>query len=141
MSPPSPFWHQQHLRRCRELAAEAARQGESPVGALIALEGVVVAEGREGSRQAQDITCHAEVVAIRAACRALNQPKLTGYVLYSSHEPCILCSYVIRHTRLAGVFFGQFVPHIGGLTSAYPLLAAADIPIWDAPPLSELLDI
>ncbi|WP_210521144.1 nucleoside deaminase [Hymenobacter terricola] len=129
-----------YLQRCRELGAAAARQGESAVGALIVMDGVVIAEGQESSRRAQDITCHAEVVAIRAACLARHQPKLPGATLYTNHEPCILCAYVIRHTGLARVVIGKLVPYIGGFSSAYPLLTAADIPIWGPPPLIEVAE-
>ena len=129
-----------YLQRCRELGAAAARQGESAVGSLIVMDGVIIAEGQESSRRAQDVTYHAEVVAIRAACRALHQPRLPGATLYTSHEPCILCAHVIRHTALARVSIGKLVPYIGGLSSAYPVLTATDIPIWGPPPLIEVAE-
>lgn len=127
--------HEQYLARCRALGAEAAAAGESPAGALVLVDGAVVGEGRESSRQVRDVTCHAEVVAIRAACWALTQPYLAGATLYTSHEPCLLCAYVIRHVRLAGVVIGQRVPHVGGATSAFPLLTTPDIPVWGPPPV------
>lgn len=127
-----------YLRRCRELGAAAARQGESAVGSLIVMDGVIIAEGQESSRRAQDVTYHAEVVAIRAACLALHQPRLPGATLYTSHEPCILCAYVIRHTGIARVSIARLVPYIGGFSSAYPLLLATNIPIWGPPPLLEI---
>ncbi|MCC3159765.1 nucleoside deaminase [Hymenobacter sp. 15J16-1T3B] len=137
--PPSPPDPRYYLQRCRELGAAAARHGESAVGALVVHEGVIVAEGQESSRRTQDITYHAEVVAIRAACQALHQPKLAGATLYSSHEPCILCSYVIRHVGIARVVVGRPSAHVGGLTSAYPVLSA-ELPIWGPPPLVHILE-
>jgi len=55
-----------------------------------------------------------------------------------THEPCILCSYVIRHHRILRVVIQQAVAHIGGATSAYPILTANDIPIWGEPPVVEI---
>jgi tRNA(adenine34) deaminase len=100
----------------------------------------VVGEGDEQSRQHRDITYHAELVAIRAACEALQQAKLPGCTLYTSHEPCLMCAYVIRHVGIARVVIGHTVAHVGELTSAYPLLTATNIPVWGPPPLVEVIN-
>jgi len=124
------------IQRCEALAAIAAQQQESPVGSVVVLEGQIIGEGIEAGKTKQDITCHAEVEAIREAVKKFRKD-LSAATLYTRHEPCILCSYVIRHHRILRVVIRQAVAHIGGTTSAYPILTAKDIPIWGEPPMVE----
>jgi len=126
------------LQRCEDLAALAAERHESPVGSLVALEGQIIGEGIEAGKAKQDITCHAEVEAIRDAVKKYGKD-LSAATLYTTHEPCILCSYVIRHHRIRRVVIQHAVTHIGGVTSAYPILTATDIQIWGEPPVVEIL--
>jgi len=126
------------IKRCEELAAIAAQRQESPVGSVVVLDGQILGEGIEAGKARQDITCHAEVEAIREAVKRFGKD-LSAATLYTTHEPCILCSYVIRHHRIRRVFIRQAVAHIGGATSAYPILTANDIPIWSEPPIVEIL--
>ncbi len=122
------------IKRCEDLAAIASERQESPVGSVIVLEGQIIGEGVEAGKARQDITCHAEVEAIRAAVQKHGKD-LSATTLYTTHEPCILCSYVIRHHRIGRVVIQQAVAYIGGVTSAYPILTAKDIPIWGEPPV------
>ncbi len=124
------------LQRCEELAALAAQSQESPVGSVVVLDGQIIGEGIEAGKAKQDITCHAEVEAIRDAVKKYGKD-LSAATLYTTHEPCILCSYVIRHHRIGRVVIQHAVAHIGGATSAYPILTAKDIPIWGEPPVVE----
>lgn len=111
----------------------AAERHESPVGSIVVDDDVIIGEGVEASKARQDVTCHAEVEAIRAAVRARGRD-LSAATLYSTHEPCLLCSYVIRHYRIARVVIQHAVPHVGGVTSSHPILTATDVPAWGAPP-------
>lgn len=122
------------MERCEALAAIAAQQQESPVGSVVVLAGQIIGEGIEAGKAKQDITCHAEVEAIREAVKKHGKD-LSAATLYTTHEPCILCSYVIRHHRIGRVVIRQAVAHIGGATSVYPILTVTDIPIWGAPPI------
>jgi guanine deaminase len=79
------------LREAIELGVESASGAGGPFGALLALEGRVVARGSNRVVAEGDPTLHAEIVAIRAACRALGTHDLTGGVLYASCEPCPMC--------------------------------------------------
>ena len=124
------------MERCEALAAIAAQQQESPVGSVVVLSGQIIGEGIEADKAKQDVTCHAEVEAIREAVKKHGKD-LSAATLYTTHEPCILCSYVIRHHHIGRVVIRQAVAHIGGATSAYPILTATDIPIWGAPPTVE----
>lgn len=132
--------HLPFIERCRQLAREAAETGNTPVGSVIVREGVIIGEGREATRPANDITRHAEVEAIRDALGHLGTPKLHGCLLYTTHEPCILCSYVIRHYQIGWVGFETKVPTVGGFSSGWPILTATDISIWGPPPIVEVLD-
>lgn len=81
-----------HLRRAVELSGAAQPGGgDLPFGAVIALDGRIVAEARNQVASRRDPTAHAEMLALRAAGARLNRPTLDGAVLYSSGEPCPMC--------------------------------------------------
>ena len=80
--------------------------GEVPVGAVVVLDGVVVGVGRNQPIGAVDPTAHAEVVALRAAARAVGNYRLPGATLYVTVEPCLMCVGAIVHARLGTVVFG-----------------------------------
>jgi tRNA(adenine34) deaminase len=124
--------HSTYMQRCFELAAEAEAQGESPVGSIIVKDGVILGEGFEQSRRLKDITRHAEVVAIMDAVQ--KQGSCAGATLYSNVEPCILCSYVIRHHRITEVVFAKACGELGGM-GPHGILTASDITSWGPPPL------
>ena len=88
------------MRRALDLAAEAARDGEVPVGAVIVHAGKIIGEGANRIRRDLDPTAHAEIVAIRAACAALGSDRLTGCELWVTLEPCAMCAGAIAHARL-----------------------------------------
>lgn len=94
------------LRRAIALADAHARAGEGgPFGAVIARDGVVVAEGWNQVVAACDPTAHAEIVAIRRATAALGDFALRGCVIYASAEPCPMCLAAIHWARLDAVVF------------------------------------
>jgi tRNA(adenine34) deaminase len=125
------YWMQQ----CIELGWQALQGGNPPVGALLVNAGKVVGRGLEAGKSKNDITCHAETEAIRDAIENGQDVNMKDCTLYTTHEPCILCSYVIRHHRIGMVVMGMDVAHIGGASSAYPILKTRDIAIWSEPPL------
>lgn len=122
------------MERCRELAKEASATGNTPVGSVIVRDGVIIGEGRESTRPENDITRHAEIEAIRDALRLTGAEKLTGCFLYTTHEPCILCSYAIRHYQISRVGFEVAVPALGGYSSSWPLLTVTSVDSWGPPP-------
>jgi guanine deaminase len=83
--------HATHLRRAVELAVANAEAGQLPFGALVVRDGEVLSTGVNTSLRHHDPTAHAEVEAIRSACRALRVAALPGAMLVSSCEPCALC--------------------------------------------------
>lgn len=98
--------HEEFLRRAILLAAENAGQGRGgPFGAVIVLGGEVIAEGANHVTADLDPTAHAEIVAIRAACRALRRFELRGASIYSSCEPCPMCLGAIYWARLDALYY------------------------------------
>ena len=111
--------HDKDVMRLALAEAERARvSGEVPVGAVILLEGRVVGTGFNQPILAVDPTAHAEVVALRAAARALGNYRLTGSSLYVTVEPCLMCVGAMIHARVARVVFGAAEPKAGALVSA-----------------------
>ena len=116
------------IKRCEILAENAAAKGESPVGALITKNGKVVCEAIEASKNKNDISCHAELEALKLAVKKLKTNDLSGCVLYSTHEPCIMCSYAIRFYKIKKVVYQHAVKYLGGVPSSIPMLFTKDVP-------------
>lgn len=93
------------MARAIELAEESVRTGGGPFGCVVVRDGRIVAEGTNRVTATNDPTAHAEVVAIRAACRALGRFQLEGCELYTSCEPCPMCMGAIYWARPARVYF------------------------------------
>ncbi|MGR0183356.1 nucleoside deaminase [Azospirillum aestuarii] len=98
-------------------AEAAASRGEVPVGAVLVdpATGAVLARAGNRTEELNDPTAHAEVLAIRAACAALGEPRLPGLDLYVTLEPCALCATAISFARLRRVYFGAYDPKGGGV--------------------------
>jgi guanine deaminase len=94
------------MRRAIALAMENMNLGGGPFGAVVVKEGQVVAEGANRVTADNDPSAHAEIVAIRGACRALRAFQLDGCDLYTSCEPCPMCLGAIYWARPARVFYG-----------------------------------
>lgn len=123
------------MRQAIRLARIALERGDAPVGCVVVCDGHIVAEGIESVRSEKDLTAHAELKAIREACRALNSLDLAGCALYTTVEPCFMCSFVIRSAHLSRVVTGKAVAHIGGISSNHAILVDPGIPNWPQPPL------
>ena len=129
--------HNLYLNRCLELAQQAALTGESAVGSVVVKDGSIIGEGVEQSRGLRDVTRHAEVVAILDAIQ--NHGSCEGATLYSNMEPCILCSYVIRHYKIAHVVFSNYCGELGGTAKPFNILTTNAINAWrEAPIISTL---
>jgi tRNA(adenine34) deaminase len=126
--------HETYLRRCLELAREAGDRGDTPVGALVVLDGRIVSEASEELPTGSLVTGHAEVLAVQRAIDLLGSTDLSGGTLYTTAEPCVMCSYVIRQARIPAVVYGRNTPLIGGVTSAHPILSAVDLDPWRPAP-------
>jgi tRNA(Arg) A34 adenosine deaminase TadA len=103
------------MRRALELAEDAAREGEVPVGAVITLGERIVAEAGNAMRESIDPTGHAEIRAIRAAALALGSPRLDQCILWVTLEPCAMCAAAIALARVKSLRFGAEDPKGGGV--------------------------
>jgi tRNA(adenine34) deaminase len=102
-------------------AAEAA--GEVPVGAIVvSAEGEVIGRGGNLVLRSSDPTAHAEIVALRAAGRALNNYRLTGSTLYCTLEPCSMCAGAILHARITRLVFAAADPKAGACGSVLSVM-------------------
>jgi tRNA(adenine34) deaminase len=88
------------------LAEEAAAAGEAPVGAVVMLEGEVLAADRNRMRELNDPTAHAEMLVMRAALRRRGTGRLDGCDLYVTLEPCAMCAGAVAHTRIRRLVYG-----------------------------------
>ncbi|KAF2336975.1 nucleoside deaminase [Flavobacterium daemonense] len=125
---------QHYMHQCLELAKTALKAGNPPVGALIVIDGKIIGTGIESGKSTGDITNHAEILAVRDAVKNGFSDKLHLAKMYTTHEPCIMCSYMIRHHKIAEIIFGIAVPNVGGFTSNYKILSAEDVPKWGNKP-------
>jgi tRNA(Arg) A34 adenosine deaminase TadA len=103
------------MRRALVLAAEAALDGEVPVGAVVTLGDEVVAETRNNMRRSHDPTAHAEMEAIRAAAAKLGTSRLDECTLWVTLEPCAMCAAAIAVARVKALRFGAEDPKGGGV--------------------------
>lgn len=126
--------YETYMRQCISLAAMAKQRGDSPVGSVLVKHGKIISEGVEGGKTQQDITCHAEIEAVRNAVKILGINDLSECILVTTHEPCIMCSYVIRHYKIKLVVVGVTTGEVGGYSSSYPLLLDKKIARWAEPP-------
>jgi tRNA(adenine34) deaminase len=102
-----------------ELARQAARQREVPVGAVVVEGDVILGEGWNRPIGATDPTSHAEIVAIRAAALRLGNYRLTGATLYVTLEPCAMCIGAALNARIARVVYGASDPKAGACGSVF----------------------
>ena len=112
------------MREALEQAREAERRGEVPIGAALVRGGELVA--RAGNRTIADCdpTAHAEVVALRAAARALGNYRLEGTTLYVTVEPCAMCAGAIIQSRVARVVYGADDPKGGAFRSCFEVFSS-----------------
>jgi tRNA(Arg) A34 adenosine deaminase TadA len=95
-----------YMRRAVEMSWQSMNMGGGPFGAVIVLNGNLIGEGCNQVITQNDPTAHAEVMAMREACRALGQVSLAGAVLYSSCEPCPMCLAASYWARISRIVYG-----------------------------------
>lgn len=108
-----------------EAAREAAMRDEVPVGAVVVMNGAIVARASNRTRELNDITAHAEILAIRMACEALGQERLEGADLYVTLEPCTMCAAAISFARIRRLYYGAEDPKGGGVDNGVRFYASA----------------
>lgn len=103
------------MRAALVAARDAGNGGEVPVGAVIVLDGKVIAAAGNAPRTLSDPTAHAEMLAIRAAAAKLGRERLTDCDLWVTLEPCAMCAGAIVHARIARLYYGAPDPKGGAV--------------------------
>jgi len=111
------------MRRALQLAEQAGREGEVPVGAVLVRDDKLIAEGWNRPIQDNDPSAHAEMVALRAAGQAVGNYRICDTTLYVTLEPCTMCAGAIIHARVKRVVFGAFDPKTGAAGSVFNVFA------------------
>jgi tRNA(adenine34) deaminase len=126
------FW----MEQCSRIALAAKASGDAMVGAFIVRrsDNTKVASGQETVIGSDDITGHAEINALREAVEVLGTRDLSGCTLYTTTEPCWMCSYLVRELRVGRIVIGRPLFDIGGASSVYPILRDTTVSEWGPPP-------
>ncbi len=112
------------LQQALELAREAEADGEVPVGAVIVLKGEIIGRGRNSPISLNDPTAHAEILAMREACKTLGNYRLEGATIYATLEPCVMCAGALVNARVERLVFGARDLRFGGVRSKFRLADA-----------------
>lgn len=102
--------HEHFMRRALELANQAAKHGEVPIGGVVVLDEKIIGEGWNMPIGSSDPTAHAEIQALRDATRKMGNYRLTGATLYVTLEPCDMCIGAMFHARIARAIYGASDP-------------------------------
>jgi tRNA(adenine34) deaminase len=113
------------MARALELAREAERAGEVPVGAVLVKDGVIVGEGWNRPISTHDPSAHAEMIAMRAAAQTLENYRLLDTTLYVTLEPCAMCAGAMVHARVSRLVYAATDPRAGAAGSIFNILQHA----------------
>jgi len=114
---------QEYMQIALELAAQAAKAGEVPVGAIVVKDGIIIGRGSNAPISLHDPSAHAEMLALRDAAKTIGNYRLVGCSLYVTLEPCAMCSGAIQHARIARLVYGASDPKTGACGSVIDLMA------------------
>lgn len=128
-----PMADADYMLQALQLAAEAQRRAEVPVGAVLVLGERVIGRGSNCPIASHDPTAHAEIEALRAGGRALGSYRLADTTLYVTLEPCAMCASAIVHARVRRVVFGAWDPRAGA--------AGSIVDIFRLPGLNHRVDV
>lgn len=115
--------HEKYMQAAIKEARQAEILGEVPIGAVIVHDGQIIGRGHNMREKFQDVTYHAEMLAIMEACTTLGSWRLEDCDLYVTLEPCIMCSGAIINARIKNVYYGAKDPKAGAVDSLYHLLS------------------
>ncbi|NLH45163.1 MAG: tRNA adenosine(34) deaminase TadA [Acholeplasmataceae bacterium] len=108
-----------YMKMALSEAHKAAEIGEIPIGAVLVLDGEVIAKAHNMRETWQDATAHAETIVIREACKKLNRWRLTGATLYVTIEPCPMCAGAIVMSRISRLVYGSTDSKAGAAESLF----------------------
>ncbi len=97
---------QTFMQKAIAVAKESSQKGDYAIGAVIVRNNRIIATGETQAKRINDPTAHAEVVAVRNACKKLDGPYLRDCILYTTHEPCPMCASAAIWAKMGGIVFG-----------------------------------
>lgn len=118
-------YEEKFMKKALALAKRAYELDEVPVGAVLVLDGKVISSAYNKREMSQDATAHAEILAIKKACKKLNDFRLLGAELYVSLEPCVMCTGAILNARIEKVYYGASITN--GSISCEELISKAEL--------------
>ncbi|MCA9385170.1 nucleoside deaminase [Candidatus Dojkabacteria bacterium] len=122
------YQDEKYMRKCIDLSRQSVKKEGRPFGSLIVIDDDIVVESVNNA--GENLTDHAEVLVMRAACRKLGNNDLSMCTLYSNCEPCPMCSFMIREYRIKRVVFALRSPKMGGF-SKWQILGDKEICEFD----------
>ena len=102
-------YEEKFMLKAMALAKKAYQFDEVPVGAVVVKDGKVLASAFNRRESSFDATAHAEILAIRKACKKLGDFRLIGADMYVTLEPCVMCAGAILNARIENVYFGAYI--------------------------------
>lgn len=118
---------EKYMRIALKEAQNAVILDEVPVGAAIVKDGKILAKGHNLREKSNDPTSHAEINAIRKACKKLNSWRLEGATIYVTIEPCSMCAGTLLQCRIGRIVYGALDPKGGAIESSLELFKAKNI--------------
>ena len=110
---------EEFMTEALDLARDAERAGEVPVGAVVVVDGQIIGRGRNAPVELHDPTAHAEMLALREAAAALGNYRVERATLYSTLEPCVMCAGALVAARIERLVFGARDLRFGGVRSKF----------------------
>jgi len=115
--------HEKFINDAIKQAKLAYKKGEAPIGCVIVHEGNIIARGHNLRQTKNDVTLHAEMIALRKACKKMKSWRLSDCDLYVTLEPCYMCAGAIIQARVRHVYFGALDPKGGAVVSKNTLFS------------------
>lgn len=119
------MYNEKFMKKAMELAKKAYSLDEVPVGAVIVKDGKIIASGFNKRETTFDATNHAEIIAIKKACKKLKDFRLLGAEMYVTLEPCVMCAGAILNARIDTVYFGAYI--LNGSISSNEIAEKAEL--------------
>lgn len=116
-----------YMKEALKEAEKALQIKEVPVGAIIVKDNEIIARAYNLKETFKDPTAHAEMLAIKKACEAINNWRLTGLEMYVTLEPCAMCAAAIAQARINKLYIGTFDPTAGACGSVINVLENSDL--------------
>ena len=113
---------QRYMKEALKEAQKAYNKREIPIGAVIVKDGKIISRGHNLKEEKKDSTYHAEIIAIKKACKKLNSWRLTNCEMYITLEPCAMCAGAIIQSRIKKIYIGTMDQKTGACGSVLNLL-------------------